>query len=266
MLGLSEHQIRGFVSDDLVSPTTGKRGEFLFSFQDLVVLRTAKELIDADIPTRRVKSALERLREQLPGGRPLTGVQIFADGREVAVRQGDEIWNPESGQTLFNFEVSDLAELAAPFARETARAARDRAAELEAEDWYELGCELEMTSIDDARDAYERTLELDPEHPDAHLNLGRLLHEKGDPASAERHYRAALQTRPGDVTARFNLGVALQDLGRRRQAVETYRRVLDSEPGHADAHYNLSVLYEDLGQKALALRHLATYRRRVQES
>jgi len=266
MLGLSGHQIRGFVNDDLVSPDTGKRGEYRFSFQDLVVLRTAKELIDADIPTRRVKSALEKLREQLPSGRPLTGVQIFADGREVAVRQGDEIWNPESGQTLFNFEVSDLAELAAPFAREAARAARGRAAELEAEDWYELGCELEMTAVDDAQDAYRRTLELAPAHADAHLNLGRLLHEEDDPRSAERHYRAALDSRPDDVTARFNLGVSLQDQGRAKQAVEAYRRVLETEPAYADAHFNLSVLYEELGQKALALRHLATYRRLVQDA
>lgn len=266
MLGLSEHQIRGFVNDELVSPRTGKRGEYRFSFQDLVVLRTAKELIDADIPTRRVKSALEKLRQQLPSGRPLTGVQIFADGREVAVRQGDEIWNPESGQTLFDFEVSDLAELAAPFARENARAARGRAAELEAEDWYELGCELEMTAVDDAQDAYRRTLELAPEHADAHLNLGRLLHEEGDHESAERHYRAALEARPDDLTARFNLGVALQDQGRRREAVEAYRRLLESEPRYEDAHYNLAVLHEELGQKALALRHLTTYRRLVREA
>ncbi len=260
MLGLSPAQIKGFVDDGLVSPRRGRGGGQIFSFQDLVLLRTAKGLIDADIPTRRVRAALDKVREQLPSGRPLTGVHIFADGREVLVQSGDEVWNPESGQTLINFGVAGLAARAAPFARRAAAEARHRAAELEAEDWFELACELELTAPDEAVDAYRRTLQLDADHADAHLNLGRLLHERADFEAAERHYRAALADVDDEATARFNLGVLLEDQGRPAAAIEAYEQVLQIDPDYADAHYNLAGLHERRGRKDAALRHLKAYK------
>lgn len=259
LLGLSSAQIQGFVDDGLVSPRRNRSGELRFSFQDLVLLRTAKGLIDANIPTRRVRAALDNIRRQLPRGRPLTGVHIFADGREVLVQEGDEVWNPESGQTLINFGVSSLAEKAAPFARRAAAAARESAEELTAEDWFELACELELTAPDEAVDAYRRALQLEPAHADAHLNLGRLLHEQADLEAAERHYRAALGS-DDDATARFNLGVVLEDEERFEEALQTYLQLIAADPGYADAHYNLAGLYERLGRKDAALRHLKTYK------
>lgn len=259
MLGLTPTQIKGFVDDGLVSPRRDRDGELRFSFQDLVLLRTAKGLIDAKIPTRRVRSALDSIRRQLPSGRPLTGVQIFADGREVLVQEGDEVWNPESGQTLINFGVSSLAAKAEPFARRAAAAARDRADDLLADDWYELGCELEVTAADEAIDAYRRALDIDPEHPATHLNLGRLLHEAADFEAAERHYRAALSG-DDEATARFNLAVVLEDQGRDDEARLTYLELLDDDDTYADAHYNLAGLYERLGRKDAAVRHLKAYK------
>ncbi len=260
MLGLSTLQIKGFVDDGLITPRRDDKGNEAFSFQDLVLLRTAKGLIDAKIPVRRVRTALEKVREQLPSGRPLSGVHIFADGREVLVQVGDEVWNPESGQTLINFGVSTLAKKAEPFARRVAAAARDRADDLEAEDWFELATELEMTAADEAVDAYQRALELDPNHADAHLNLGRLRHEEADFEAAERHYRAALELADDETTARFNLGVVLEDQGRFDEALETYFAVLEFDPSYADAHYNLAGLYERLDRKDTAVRHLKAYK------
>ena len=265
MLGLSAGQIRVFVDDGLIAPRRGARNELMFSFQDLVLLRTAKGLIDADIPVRRVRKALDKIREQLPSGRPLTSVHIFADGREVLVQEGEEVWNPESGQTLINFGVSSIAAKAEPFARRAAAAARDHADELKAEDWFELACELEVTAVDEAIDAYERTLELDQEHADAHLNLGRLMHGQGDFEAAEHHYRAALKRSDDNATARFNLGVVLEDQDRGEEALEAYRATISADPQYADAYYNLAGLYERLDRKDLALRHLKTYKQLVEQ-
>lgn len=260
MLGLSPAQIRAYASEGFLDPERGPRGELRFGFHDLIILRTAGELSAAHISPRKVRSALQALREQLPEGRSLTAVRITADGERVIVRDGGAVWNPESGQSLFDFAVADLAAKAAPLIHRNAADARERAHELDADDWYQLACELEMSSVDEARDAYERALQSDPDLADAHVNLGRLLHEENAPAAAEAHYRAALEADPEHETAAFNLGVALEDLGRVDDAVRAYKRALVLDPDNADAHYNLAGIYERRGQKQDALRHLKAYR------
>lgn len=260
MLGLTPAQIRSFASNGFLEPERGRRGELRFGFRDLILLRTAGELSAANIPQRKVKRVLEKLREQLPEGRSLTAVRIAADGERVVVRDGDAVWNPESGQSLFDFAVADVAAQTAPFAQRAAEAARNRAEKMSAGEWFELACELEMTSVDDAIEAYERVLKLDAEHADAHVNLGRLLHERRAPAVAEGHYRAALSVEPEHAVAAFNLGVALEDLGRVREAIEAYERALALDPDNADAHFNLAGLLERRGDKAGAVRHLKAYK------
>ncbi len=255
MLGLTAAQIRAYASKGFLQPDRGDRGELLFGFQDLVILRTAGELSSADIPQRKVRRILEKLREQLPSGRSLAAIRIAADGDRVVVRDGLALWNPESGQSLFDFSVQELAEDAAQFVK--ARRSED----LDAEGWYEVACDLEIADVEQAEEAYRRAIALNPAHADANVNLGRLLHEKRATAAAEKFYRAALKADPNHETAAFNLGVALEDLGRVRQAIEAYQDSLRVDPDNADAHYNLSGLLEKRGEKATALQHLKEYAR-----
>ena len=260
MLGLTAAQIRGYATKGFLDPERGPRGELRFGFHDLIILRTAGELTAARIPQRKVRRVLERLRGQLPAGRSLTGVRIAADGDQVIVRDGAAVWNPESGQSLFDFAVADLAAKAAPLIHRNAADARERAHDLTGDDWYTLACELEMTSVEDAKDAYERAIALDPSHADAHVNLGRILHEQGNAAAAEEHYRAAVEADPHHETAAFNLGVALEDLGRINDAIRAYTSALELDPDNADAHYNLAGIYEQRGDKQAAIRHLKVYK------
>jgi tetratricopeptide (TPR) repeat protein len=236
-------------------------GSYRFRFRDLVLLRTAKGLSEAKVPAATVKRALKKLRGQLPEGRPLTGVRIAADGKRVVVQDGSAAWNPESGQTLFAFAVDDLATAAAPHAKRAAEAARQEGGKLNADDWYLLGCDVEASSPTDARDAYRRAVELEPHHADAHVNLGRLLHEQGKTGAAEVHYRIALTSTPRHAAAAFNLGVALEDRGHLREAVQAYERALAADPSMADAHYNVALLYERAGNKAAAIRHFKACRK-----
>ena len=175
-----------------------------------------------------------------------------ADGERVVVSDGDAVWNPESGQALFDFSASEI---------EVKTPVRVTVSQQDADDWYALGCELEPASSDRAREAYERAVELDPDFADARVNLGRLLHENRAPAAAEVQYRAALQVDPEHDVAWFNLGVALEDLGRLQEAAEAYDRAIDLDPSNADAHYNLSGILERGGDKPGALRHLNAYRK-----
>jgi len=256
LLGLTPAQIRQYVRDGFVEPQRGTGRDVHFSFQDLVLLRTATELRGRLSP-RKVKRSLARLKAQLPEGRALSAVRISAEGDRVVVYDGTAKWLPDSGQTLLDFDVSDtVIDLTAMFQR-SGGAPRD------AEDWYERGCELEASSLEEARSAYEEALALDDHHPDAHVNLGRILHEMGEVAEAEAHYREAVEGAPTHVTALYDLGVALQDQGRVDDAVEAYRAALELDPDYADAHWNLVLLFEAEGRLQDALRHLGDYRRLI---
>lgn len=265
LLGLSADQVRSYVRAGFLSPRQGPRGEYYFSFQDLVLLRTAKGLLAARVPRRRVRLALQNLREQLPEDRALTGVRISAQGHQVVVRDGRAVWNPESGQALFDYELDELAREASTLPLRTPPPETRGDEPESAAAWFEQGWELEEEEApEEAIAAYRRALEIEPGLADAHVNLGRLLHERGKAAEAESHYRQALAARPDDTTAAFNLGVALQDLGRLRDAASAYETALAIDSSLADAHYNLAGIYEELGEREAAFRHLRTYRTLIQ--
>jgi tetratricopeptide (TPR) repeat protein len=266
LLGFSASQVRGYVRSGFLSPERGSRGELSFSFQDLVFLRTARGLMSERVAPRRIRAALSRLREQLPEGRPLTAVRIAMEGSRIVVEDGARRWQPESGQILFDFGVAELARKVAPLVRRAFREAQEEGPEFSADDWYEWACELEPGSPGEAIAAYRKALALDSGHADAHVNLGRLLHESGDAAGAEPHYAAALAARPDDATAAFNLGVALQDQGKLPEALLAYQKAVRLDPENADAHFNAASLAEKMGRPAEALRHLRTYRKLTRPS
>jgi tetratricopeptide (TPR) repeat protein len=203
---------------------------------------------------------LRKLKQQLPQGRSLAGVRITAEGDRLVVRDGSTAWNPDSGQGVFDFELRDLAEKVAPFAAKAATAAARDGNDLTAEDWYDWACDLEATSPAHAKEAYARALELNSKFADAHVNLGRLLHEDEKLKEAVEHYQAALTTDPKHTVAAFNLGIALEDLGRDDEAIEAYENAIRLDPSNADAHYNVARLYESLHRPVPALKHLKAYR------
>lgn len=259
LLGWTPVAVRTCVRDGYTRATKTPRGELNFSFQDLVVLRSVKELVDAGVPKRKIRRALGRLISELPEERALAGVRVIADGDRVVVREGGELWNAESGQRLLAFGVTGIEpDEEAPLPHR--RSAQVPEPDLSAEEWFQLGIDLEISSPREAKAAYRKALELDSHNVDAHLNLGRLLHEEGRLRSAETQYRAALVERPDEVTALFNLAVALEDLGRPMEALSTYEQVVALDSYYADAYFNIAGICERLGKRADAVRYLKTYK------
>jgi tetratricopeptide (TPR) repeat protein len=259
ILGLPDSKIRSTARAALLAPSRGRAGRLRWTFQDVLLLKTTRGLLDARVPARRIRRMLASLRRQLPGDRALSSVTIYADGRRAVAWDGTVRWQPDSGQFLFNFEAPAVGPSTAGRIVESTPVSRP--ATRTAEEWFDLGCELEPASPDEARHAYAQALALDPALADAHVNLGRLFHHAGEAVSAETHYRAAVTQAPHDPVAHFNLAGLLEETGRKQDAVASYQQALAADPDFADAHYNLGLLLDSLGRRTAAMTHLRAARR-----
>lgn len=257
-VGLSPSQIRGFVTAGVFTPERGNRSRYLFSFDDVVVLRTAAALIDAGVATARVRSALRDARRDLPEGVDMTQVILTAVGEDVVIRHGDELWNPTSGQAVFDLDATGLADSVASL--DAARRSKRSDGDATADEWFLYGDSIESEDAVAAESAYRTAIDLDASHAEAHLNLGRLLHDQGDAKGALEHYRHAIDLYPSDALAWFNAGVAYEDIGADESAREAYEEAITLEPDFSDAHFNLASLHERTGDELAALRHLREYR------
>jgi tetratricopeptide (TPR) repeat protein len=224
------------------------------SFQDLVLLRSAAGLLSSRIPPSRVRQALARLPTQMPANLPLSAVRLEAEASQVVARDGHTEWHPDSGQMRLNFKHAEHAPKPVTVLRaDELQGAADEA--------FEYAANVEEKFPQDAINAYRRALDLWPDHLDAHINLGRLLHSQGEVAQATDHYQHALALDPQNPTAAFNLAVAFEDAGEADKAVTAYIEALSLEPTCSEAHFNLARLYHSLGRFHDAVRHLGAYRR-----
>ena len=93
--------------------------------------------------------------------------------------------------------------------------------------FYNLGTlYMKRSQQAQAKDAFERALQLKPDDPDANNSLGALLAESGQIPAAIERFRAALKARPAFADALNNLGFALFQTGDARQAYDLFQKAL----------------------------------------
>ena len=255
LIGLKPDQVRHYVRRQLLRPLRGDHGEYRFTFQDVVLLRSAKGLLDANVSARKANKVLLKLQTELKQIKSLAAVRIFADGNNVVVREDSQLWDVETGQGQLDFAVQQLADNVANIANRNLIIAKEGDG-LDSDEWYNLGLDLEEVDAAKAPDAYAKAIELNPGNADAHVNLGRLLQLKGNLKQAKRHYELALEAVTNHQLAYYNVGTVYDELDDVDKAAEFYRRA----PGVPDAHYNLSRIYEIQGDELSALRHMRQYR------
>ncbi|HEV8256470.1 MAG TPA: tetratricopeptide repeat protein [Casimicrobiaceae bacterium] len=255
LLRLPRSTIRALIAAGFVSPARGPRSAWLFSFQDLIVLRTAQALADAKVPQRRITKSVRELRRHLPDAMPLSGLSICAVADRVVVREGGSRWQAESGQYLLEFEGDPADGSLSVIERQDIADAPSGA-----QNWFDRGVALERVDAEAAREAYEQAIVADRGLLDAYINLGRLLHEARRFAKAEQVYREGVKACGSDPMLLYNLGVLLDDMDRKAEAMAAYETALRGNPGLADCHYNLALLCKRLGRPKEAIRHMSRYR------
>jgi len=251
ILGIGERRLSYWERLRLIQPHR-RWGQRLYSFRDLVALKTIQQLTEKRVPARRLRRAIQALQRQLGSQElALAELRVVSNGREVAVipPQAQQPIEPLTGQFVLHFETRALAG--------EVRAMASRSAE----EWFEKGLESDADpeSWPQAVEAYRRAVELAPRWLEAQINLGATLYQLGRMDEAEKVFRAAVEIDPENATVHFNLGCVLDELGQVTQAIVHLKRAVTIAPGYADAHFNLALACEKRGDRRSASQHWAEY-------
>ena len=132
-----------------------------------------------------------------------------------------------------------LAETASGEAQRRGRA-RQQAGPRNAAQHNARGVELIGESkLEEALEAFENAIELDPELAQAHFNKGLVLSDLSRLDDAIASYATAVQLDPAYAEAHFRLGQAWYGKGQVQECIEALQRAVEIEPSHAPAHLSL---------------------------
>ncbi len=207
---------------------------------------------DGASPSRGHGKAVEQLRAAVALRPDLLAARLgladaLADGPESGL--GEAIAHLEVASSIDPSSAALVAKLASLFERAgdaaRARAEFRRAADLDpksAEARLGLARLAADPTGDEALEAYEAALALDPDLVAARLDLGRLLLERGEVERGLRELEIAAERRPLDAGRLARLGSALAAAGRPHAAEDAYRRALAIDGGDLFALLALSRL------------------------
>ena len=249
--GLTERQLKRWEQDSLLPASES------YSFSDLIAIRTILELHGKGFRSRKIAEAVEALRRKLRDVKqPLSELRILSDGKKIAVQLAGQKMEAVSGQTLFDFEASELGGVKSFTPRQ-----RPGNRLRESEAWFQKALALEETGaeMESIIAAYEKVVEFNPSAAGALVNLGTIYYRQRQFPEAEKYYKDAIIADPTYPLAEFNLGNLYDEQGRLKEAFDHYRRALVLNPQYADAHFNLALLCERTGDSLKAVHHWKFY-------
>ena len=114
------------------------------------------------------------------------------------------------------------------------------------EDHYDLGLSLQQQGcLASAIDSYQKAVQLKINFPDAHFRLGNALQLEGNLSAAITAYKTAIELKPNFPDAHNNLGVAFQEYGNPTAAIASYKTALRLKPNFPEAHVNCGNALKD---------------------
>lgn len=120
----------------------------------------------------------------------------------------------------------------------------------------------DLKVYEEAAAEFRNCLEINPDLPDVHYNLGTALNGLGEYEEAAREFQEALLLDPGYVDAMYNCGVSYYYSGKYIEAIKMYKEAEELEPGAYDIVFNLAVAYEEL-DPVVAMRMWENYVERI---
>ena len=205
--------VKYFAYWGLFKPAVKTNAHQYYEFRDLLVFRQIEELLQQGMPLRAIGRRLQEAIEPSP--------QISLQFEEFATKGA----------------VISIQRPEAPSPQRTA------------EQWYEIGYHADGNpeSYDQAVEAYENALAIDPHYVDAMINLANILFHKRELRRAAELLEKAIQEDAENYMVCYNLANIYDELGNLQQAVGLYRRALLYVPQYEPAIFNLALVCEKLG-------------------
>lgn len=98
-----------------------------------------------------------------------------------------------------------------------------------------------------AENLLRKAIELEPDNPDFHFELGNLYIQMENLVLARSELEQAVMIAPNHVATHYNLGLVYQDLGMTGEARHEFRRILELDPQNTKAMLQIGYTYEAEG-------------------
>ena len=250
ILRLTQRQLAAWEKAELIAAAE------TYSFFDLLQIKKVRDLCARKVRPAVIRQSLQAMQKQVAGmENPLLEAGAYTTGHRIAFRHEGRLLEPIAGQFVMDFSANERV------VRRSEPESGPALVENDASELFSRGIALEENPSTQAEAiaAYRKVLELEPNHPAAHINLGTLHYNRQDYGQAERHYRSAIEIDPRHALAYFDLGNVLDETGRVQEAIQTYKTALQLAPTYADAHYNLALAYEKIREPRKAVKHWRAY-------
>jgi tetratricopeptide (TPR) repeat protein len=251
LLGISPRRLRHWDKIGFIPRTIENSDGCFYSFQDLVGLKAAVELIAGGISLQQVTRSLEFIRKKFPEIEKLSQLKFFARNNMLMMRYNGNSFDPISGQLLMSFEEDG------PVAPKSFTSKKKERNQLF---WFEYGLRYDIEGRWQlAVRAYRKALRMDPTLVDCWNNLATIYYRVGRKKKAVRFYRNALKINPGYKLAYYNLGNIFEEMKRYQPAVKMYLKAIELDANYYDAHYNLALVYDKTHCYPEACHHWGIY-------
>jgi tetratricopeptide (TPR) repeat protein len=273
ILAVQESRLRYWMQTGFVGPTVRKGGRFYYTFTDLVAVKSAKDLLAADVSLQSARKAVESLRKVLPQEtNPSSRLRLCSDGATIVALADDIAFEPIGGQVVMAFTLASFGEhvaevlamprvdpTAAPVEEVTDSPTEANGGTTAYRHFVEACAAEDRGDAETAEHLFRQAIDLEPTMAAALTNLGNLVYRQGELEEARRFYERALEHDPMQAEARYNLANVFEDLGEIELAIAELRRVCAACPEFADAHYNLGIMLVQVGGTTQAKQHLERY-------
>ena len=112
---------------------------------------------------------------------------------------------------------------------------------------------IKKGKLQDARDALEKAVKINPKFTDAQLNLGNIFQKLGQLNLAVNCYLKVLKIDPYRAEVHNNLAITFRELKDQKKAINHCKKAIQSNPKLSIAYNTLGVLYRELGKKQKAI-------------